>query len=348
MSASAVRSQYAPWLAVNLSLLLPGLGQCYSHRWNRGLIILLSFLVSLGRGLWSIFAAQGNTVIGFWQLGLALAIYLGSLWDAHQGLTVAHSANPSKDPWYSLFLSQLLPGLGHFYLDQPLLGGLFLLVGVGLAYWGNNYLPPVMPLAYGIWAVAGYHAYRSATRNRQSIQRQPALAAWIVAGLMVSRMLVGYTPVWINQTLEQCIVPSPSMEPTLQLNDRIFVSKAADYRPHTGDIVVFHVPAQAIADLNVEPDSLFVKRVIGLPGQQIQIIRGQVLVDRQLLPEPYVVKPADYDWGPARVPPDAYFVLGDNRPESADSHVWGFLSTSDLIGQAYKIYWPSERIQPLR
>jgi signal peptidase I len=337
-----------PWLAVNISLLLPGLGQIYGNQLIKGLLISLIFLGLIGRGLWQILAAPGHTVTGFWQLGIAALIYGGSLWDAYQGVTQRRPTLPRKvkNAWYGVFLSQLLPGLGHLYLDQPLIGGLFLLTGIGLAYWANNYAPLCLPLAYGIWAIAGYHAYRIAPHDRYQPTRSSQVAL-LMAGLMATRVLIGYVPIWINQIVVQCIVPSESMTPNLQINDRIFVSRNFQYRPETGDIVVFSPPPEAISIIKAEPDALFVKRIIGLPGQQIQMHQGQVWINQHLLSEPYPVQPATYEWGPETVPAQAYFVLGDNRDNSADSHVWGFLPRSHLLGKAYKIYWPPERIQSL-
>ncbi|MEM9908061.1 MAG: signal peptidase I [Cyanobacteria bacterium P01_D01_bin.44] len=336
-----------PWLAVNLSMLLPGLGQLYGEQWVKGILMCLGVLGLLGRGIWSIFAAEGSTASGFWQLGLAAGLYGFNLWDAHRGLCQpAHRSakSPPKDAWYSLFLSQLLPGLGHFYLDQALLGGVFLVLGVGLAYWANRDFLMLMPVAYGIWAAAGYHAYRTGPHRTRSA---PALVALIVVGVFVTRLAVGYTPTLINQSVVQCIVPSESMLPTLQVRDRIFVRRNQFYRPQTGDIVVFTPPPKAIAELETTPDTLFVKRIVGLPGQQVQISGGQIFIDQQSLSEPYEVKPVSYTWGPDLVPPNAYFVLGDNRDASADSHVWGFLPRRDILGKAYKIYWPPERVRSL-
>ncbi|MEM9163105.1 MAG: signal peptidase I [Cyanobacteria bacterium P01_F01_bin.4] len=342
-------SSKQPWLAVNLSMLMPGLGQLYGEQWIKGLLIGLGVLGLLGRGIWSIFAAEGSTAAGFWQLGLAAGLYGLNLWDAHRSLRTPNAVAPAaksspKDAWYSLFLSQLLPGLGHFYLDQALLGGIFLVLGVGLAYWANRDFLMLMPVAYSIWAAAGYHAYRTAPRRTRSA---PVLVALIVIGLFLTRLAIGYAPTFINQAVVQCIVPSESMLPTLAVRDRIFVRRNQFYRPQTGDIVVFTPPPKTIAELETTPDTLFVKRIVGLPGQQVQISDGQIFINQQPLSEPYEVNPLSYTWGPEVVPPDAYFVLGDNRDASADSHVWGFLPKRDILGKAYKIYWPPERVRSL-
>ncbi|NEP18529.1 MAG: signal peptidase I, partial [Leptolyngbya sp. SIO4C1] len=227
--------------------------------------------------------------------------------------------------------------------SQTLLGGLFLLLGVGLAYWANQAAIMLLPLAYSLWAAASYHAYRTAP----GIRRSSGLALLLVIGLLVGKLTVAYTPIWINQAVTQCIVPSRSMLPTLQVDDRMFVRNDRYYRPAVGDIVVFRPPTQALAELETTPDTLFVKRIIALTGQQVQVSQGQVYINQQPLVEPYIAQPAAYDWGPETVSPGAYFVLGDNRDQSADSHIWGFLPREDILGRAYKIYWPPSRVRSL-
>jgi len=93
---------------------------------------------------------------------------------------------------------------------------------------------------------------------------------------------------------------------------------------------------------------LFVKRIVGLPGQEVEVKDQQVWINKRPLTESYITVQADYAWGPAVVPSESYFVLGDNRNASADSHVWGFLPRANLVGEAYKIYWPAQRIQSLQ
>jgi signal peptidase I len=93
-------------------------------------------------------------------------------------------------------------------------------------------------------------------------------------------------------------------------------------------------------------DREFVKRLIGLPGDRILIQRGDVYVNDQFLDLPGVNVDTDYSFfGPITVPSNNYFVLGDNRGNSADSRVWGFVPKRDLIGIAEFIYWPPARVQ---
>ncbi|MGC1218515.1 MAG: signal peptidase I [Phormidesmis sp.] len=340
------------WLAVNLSGLLPGMGQCYGQLWAKGLLIFGVFWGLVSRALWSLLAAQGDTKQAFWLLGIAAFVYMVNVWDAFA--TVGRPLYPlgnkrqGTDIWYGVFLSQILPGLGHLYLNQAAIGGLFLVIGVGLSLLAN-YQPILLPMACTVWSVASYHAYRAtplSPGNRPS--RSANMLMLVVLGSLLLRLGIGSLPLWVDRAVMQCIVPSESMLPTLQVSDRIFVSRDRHYRPKTGDIIVFNVPPVAIEKLEAKPDELFVKRVIGLPGQQVEIREGRVWVNQAPLAADYASVPIRYQWGPEWVPPHEYFVLGDNRNESADSHVWGFLPEAYIVGEAYKIYWPAERVRSLQ
>ena len=177
-------------------------------------------------------------------------------------------------------------------------------------------------------------------------RRKADASAPLVLGLLIVRLSLGATPGWIEQTVEQCIVPSDSMAPTLQIGDRLFVRHNQAYHPSTGDIVVFIPPDNALQDLSGQvEDLLYVKRVIGLPGQQVAIREGRVYVDERPLAEAYAQIASG--WGPETVPANRYFVLGDYRHNSADSRDWGYVPKTNILGAAYKIYWPPARVQPL-
>lgn len=87
-------------------------------------------------------------------------------------------------------------------------------------------------------------------------------------------------------------------------------------------------------------DRDFIKRVIGLPGEEVKIVHGKVYINGQPLNEPYLVHLATYDLEPRRVPEGNYFVLGDNRPNSSDSHLGWYVPVSSIIGKAWFSYWP--------
>nr|WP_278003490.1 signal peptidase I [Nodosilinea sp. TSF1-S3] len=165
---------------------------------------------------------------------------------------------------------------------------------------------------------------------------------------MVTRFAVSSIPFVVYQQVVQCIVPSESMLPTLQVRDRIFVRpRPADHPLTVGDIIVFSDPERTPAEQAGELKNLMVKRVVALPGQRVEVRRGQVWLDGTPLVEPYLEEPIRYQWGPETIPPGHLFVLGDNRNNSRDSHVWGSLPGAHVVGNAYKIYWPPQRVQPL-
>lgn len=140
-------------------------------------------------------------------------------------------------------------------------------------------------------------------------------------------------------------IPSGSMLPTLQINDRLIVDKLS-YRfnnPQRGDIVVFS-PTATLEKQNFH--DAFIKRVIGLPGDKIEVKGGRVYVNDQPLREDYIGKEEQpqYQWGPTVVPANSYLVLGDNRNNSYDSHYWGFVPREKIIGRAVVRFWPPDRV----
>ena len=146
----------------------------------------------------------------------------------------------------------------------------------------------------------------------------------------------------IRATIVQAyIIPSGSMKPTIMENDRIFGNKFVYFfaDPDFGDIVVFTPPEAAHTDA-----SRFVKRVIGLEGDWIEIRDGVVYRNEKPLDEPYIKQTPDYTVPLFRVPDGQVFVLGDNRRNSMDSHVWGFLPKKAIFAKAMFRFWPLSRI----
>jgi len=143
----------------------------------------------------------------------------------------------------------------------------------------------------------------------------------------------------ITFVVQAFYIPSGSMEPTLMVNDRILVAKFLyRFEPEArGDVIVFRYP------LNPQRD--FVKRVIGLPGNQAQLKEGVVYINGQRISEKgYTIKPDYGNYGPVTVPRGDYFVLGDNRNNSEDSRFFGYVPRANIIGKAIFIYWPPQRI----
>lgn len=141
------------------------------------------------------------------------------------------------------------------------------------------------------------------------------------------------------------IIPSASMHPTVQINDRILINKFI-YRfedVERGDIIVF----KPNADTGETRDML--KRVIGLPGETVEIKNNQVYINDTPLEEAYLAETPAYQFGPVTIPDDCVFVLGDNRNKSADAHVWlnPYLGIDQIKGKAFCIYWPINHMRSL-
>lgn len=140
-------------------------------------------------------------------------------------------------------------------------------------------------------------------------------------------------------------IPSDSMLPTLQVGDRLVVEKISYHfhPPQKGDIVVFD-PPQQLQVQGYAKNQAFIKRVIGTPGQTVAINSGKVYLNNQPLTESYIAEPPNYQMDAVRVPENQLFVMGDNRNNSNDSHVWGFLPKQNVIGHACWRFWPLSRI----
>lgn len=201
------------------------------------------------------------------------------------------------------------------------------------------------------------------------------LDAFIVAGL-VALFLITFV-------VRTFYIPSASMEPTLQIHDVLLVNEF-EYRfeqPHRDDVVVFPPPVPTPND--------FIKRLIGMPGDRFAIHKGTVYIDGQPQNEPYIAQKPNYElevknydiyvdgqpldptlanipprsaWtAPDRIPPGCFFMMGDNRNNSEDSHIWGFAQDggtfasgalkgqkASFTGHAFLIFWPPTRIHVLR
>jgi signal peptidase I len=142
-------------------------------------------------------------------------------------------------------------------------------------------------------------------------------------------------------------IPSDSMVPTLVKNDRLIIDKVSYNfnQPQRGDIVVFN-PTDALKEQQFT--DAFIKRVIGVPGDRVTVRSGKVLINDQPIEEGYISEAPKYEFEPVTVPPNSYFVLGDNRNNSYDSHYWGFVPKDRIIGRAVVRFWPFDRLGSIK
>jgi signal peptidase I len=169
-----------------------------------------------------------------------------------------------------------------------------------------------------------------------------ALMHWL-RDLLFSVVLAVIVILFLYQPVK---VEGTSMMPTLDDQERIFINKFV-YRFHfekidRGDTVVFWFPG--------DPSKSYIKRVIGMPGDRVEVHDGSVLVNGQTLEEDYV--PQEYrdqsEMRPTTIGPDEYFVLGDHRSSSNDSRTWGMVPSRYIYGKAVFIYWPLEKMGLLK
>jgi len=140
----------------------------------------------------------------------------------------------------------------------------------------------------------------------------------------------------LRSAIEAYTVRSISMTPNINDGDWIIVSKASYFfsDPERGDIIVFDPPEK------VHSDYPFIKRVIGLPGDTIEIKNGKTIINGIPLEEEYLRKAPAYTMAEKYIPVNEYFVFGDNRNNSSDSHSWGAVPRDNMIGKAIITYWP--------
>ena len=154
----------------------------------------------------------------------------------------------------------------------------------------------------------------------------------VVRELIETLLLTFFIFFLVNGLVGRYRIDGSSMNPTLADGQYLLVNNFSYYldKPEQGEIIVFHHPT---SELNL------IKRVIGLPGDNVVIENGTVTVNDVVLDEPYISAPPQYR-GQWTVPEDQFFVLGDNRNASSDSHTWSFLPEDHIVGRAEVIYFP--------
>ena len=155
------------------------------------------------------------------------------------------------------------------------------------------------------------------------------------------------------QVIEPRWIPSGSMLPTLQLQDRILVEKITpkinyfiEQKININNMVVFRPPEKLISS-GYDSKSALIKRVVGISGDQLKVSNGKLFRNNELVEESWIKEPIKYEMEQVIIPKDTVWVLGDNRNNSLDSHLWGPLPEKNIIGIAIFRYWPLNKFGPI-
>ncbi len=195
------------------------------------------------------------------------------------------------------------------------------------------------PLMYVPLEDQAMDAYREKLRvDAEDQPEAPESLRAVMIEVVQTLLLAVILFVGINLVSARILVDGDSMLPSFHNADRVIVSRLAykfgdfDY----GDVIVFPYPYNPYED--------YIKRVIGLPGDTVEVSKGKVYVNGQVLNEPYILAPPVSEFPKTTVPEGSVFVMGDNRNNSSDSREWGALPEDSVIGKAVFIYWPLNRI----
>ncbi len=288
-------------------------------------------------------------------------------------------------PWLAALLTLLTPGLGHLYAGRPRAAARFAVL-VAAACWAMVgtwvLLPPSLLgvligwlLALGVWATVATHAAATARRAGSTYERRSYNRWYVYLGAAIFWSLVWQQGVFgpaQTHVAQPFRIPSPAMEPTLLVGDFVYVAKlpVALRTPERDALVVFLLIEDSTPTLHI------VKRVTGIPGDTLRMVRDTIYRNGTRLDEPYArrgsahgvsdpeerraqihawqlghyvgadptrYRPTTHDWGPIVVPPERCFVLGDHRDQSYDSRYYGFVPFASVRGRPRVVYFSYDR-----
>lgn len=259
-----------------------------------------------------------------------------------------------RNPWVAGIFTFFTIGLGHLYAGQAKKGILLFLIGQGAGLVGALpliYYFPTVPifiaallvgLAFLIYCI--FDAVKLSKRHQYGYTLKRYNKWYVYLGCLILACFI-IQPIETSSIKKFFIqaykMPAGSLEPTILIGDQILAKKRFSVQQgiQRGDMIIFPYPKDASKD--------YVKRVVAMGGETIEMVNKEVFINGHLLHEPYVIhsdhsimpKGSRDNFGPVTVPEDALFVMGDNRDQSNDSRFWGFIEKSAVKGKAYVIYW---------
>ncbi len=361
--ARPLENQLDPWRAAFLSFILTGMGQIYSGRIIKG-FILLGANACIAALLVLKFSQEGINFVTFYSaIFVVFGFWFYSILDAFYSTRKALDPSKAKafagrrNPNVSAFASFILPGIGQAYNGSIIAAILFIMASSASSYFSDVYFlgPFIPPL---IQVLAAVHAFEDSLKRNGEAIKYPKFSGWFT-GLILGGLLLLHVLPWRNY-FEKYIFTSGMesgeyMSPAINPNDFVSVDRAyygisvpelglklkKGKEICRGDVVV--------SKQSGEKTGPVILRVIGMPGDNIEILDKKVIVNGVKLDEPYVIfketriipekagkKSASGDrdnYGPANIPPGTYFLLGDNRDISIDSRFEGFVLRENILGK---------------
>jgi signal peptidase I len=261
--------------------------------------------------------------------------------------------NEPRKWWLAGLMSLIKPGLGQIYNGQLNKAILVILLGYCsvpllyfVAYYGLSVLSVfslvVIYVAYYIFVIADSIVVAKKYSTNYVPKNYNNIYVYIITLIILGSANYFYTDYVKHNVIEAFRFPSGSMDPTLLVGDHITVDRRPSARnPTRGDIVVFEYPQ--------DPERNFLKRVVAIGGDNVELRNAVLYVNGNVINEPYIKQPENSEnisrspfrgnYGPAVVPHNTYFVLGDNRENSQDSRIFGFVSHDKIKGTVRSIYW---------
>lgn len=373
-----------PWRAVFLTSLLPGAGHIYGGEAAKGVFLISLTLIfcftfvfgmigfiseedaAASRGLMLITVASATIGLLIEVYALFNAFKVTTDFNARQG-PAPENADQRKS-WLAAFLSLLFPGVGQFYNRQVLKGIALVVLAVAASIAEHAYYE-LFFLSSVVFFLSIKDAFDSTEKYKGSSERFLKQGKYFILFVLVILFLPSLfhsDELISGKRLKTYKFPSGSMMPTLRIGDRIFVDRSQKARESVkrGDVIIFPFPE--------DPGKMFAKRLIGVGGDKVQFINGELYINDQMVSKTvigasdddglrlvtklqpviyeeqfdgiryhvmYLRDQSAYNAGPWFVPQDMVFVLGDSRDNSQDSRVWGFVPKKTIEGKVLKIYW---------